>query len=510
MKKNLLLIVAILVSVMSFGQTIDSISDGKHYYIVSPNGSYYAGTVNEGPACFYDLKEKEHYWSDIDSVSIFAVSNDGIACGSYNGQAAIWIKGGDWKFLPPVTVGGEESKGGEICGMSHDATKFVALTILPSGNKAPIYYELNGGLENWDNKSAWTVSNLPSPTKEYLLYNQSPQFIQVCGMDYHATRILGRYVLADGKRQVPFIWQKKENGDWDIKFVAQRCLFVESVLKGLDVIPDESERGTTDQEIKAYDELRISLETGIVFDMSPYSMFSWSGNGKYIPITVGSNIDDNLSYAAVIDIDNDTIITFTAIEGSGTVSVNDKGEVMIYAPSLSKTRTSYVAYISTPDKVITLLEYAKTRSNGAIDLSKNMTYQVGVDLDENFEEVPKYDVLTGSAVWATYGNAFVTFQYDPYAMAEIPECYMIYFEDAVSVETIKIDQLSVYPNPTNGVIYFEKQLENVRVYDLAGRKVYEQSIAEQSINLSSLTEGTYIVTAFAGNENIIAKIVIAR
>ncbi|MBR5824260.1 MAG: T9SS type A sorting domain-containing protein [Paludibacteraceae bacterium] len=510
MKKNLLLILAILYSSLTFAQTMDSVLDGKHYYIVSPNGRYFTGTVDEGPAVFYDMKVKEHRMSDIDSVSILAITDEGIACGSYNGQAAIWLQGGDWKFLPPVTVSGRESKGGEICGMSYDATKFVALITLPSGNKAPIYYELEGGINNWDNKSAWSVSNLPTPNRENLLYNQNPQFIQICGMDYNATRILGRYKLYDGKRDVPFIWQKVENGTWNIKFVAERCLFIEDVLNGAIQLPNETERGTTDPEIQEYDDLRRSVETGIVFDMSPYSMFAWSGNGKYIPIVAKVNGEDASNYAAVVDIENDTIIVFTALENAGTVSVNDKGEVMIYTPSLSQTRNSFVASINTPDKVVSLLEYTKERSNGKIDLAENMTYQVGTDLNEDFEEVPLYEVLTGSAVWSNYGNAFVTFQYDPYSVATIPECYMVCFDEIVAVENVKFEQLLVYPNPTQGCVYFEKQLENVVVYDISGRKVYEQTGAEQMLDLSCLNAGTYIVKAVCENRNITAKVVIAR
>ena len=52
MKKNLLLIVAILFSAVTVAQTLDFTKDGRHYYIASPNGRYFTGTVNEGPGCF--------------------------------------------------------------------------------------------------------------------------------------------------------------------------------------------------------------------------------------------------------------------------------------------------------------------------------------------------------------------------------------------------------------------------------------------------------------------------
>ena len=80
----------------------------------------------------------------------------------------------------------------------------------------------------------------------------------------------------------------------------------------------------------------------------------------------------------------------------------------------------------------------------------------------------------------------------------------------VAVEETKSEQLTVYPNPTNGTIYFENQLTDVAIYDIAGSLVYSQSVAEQSINLSSLTAGTYILTAKSEGAIIITKVMLTR
>ena len=61
MKKTLILFIIALISATAFAQTLDYTLDGRHYYIASPNGRYYTGTVNEGPGCFFDAQTKQHY-----------------------------------------------------------------------------------------------------------------------------------------------------------------------------------------------------------------------------------------------------------------------------------------------------------------------------------------------------------------------------------------------------------------------------------------------------------------
>lgn len=489
-------------------QSVDFTKDGRHYYIASPNGRYFTGTVEEGPACFFDVETKEHLASEDDSVSIYAITNDGIACGSLMGQPAVWVRGKEWKQLPPVSLKGNKPISGEVNGMSSDATKFIAMVKYQSGNNVDIraiYYELTK-FEDWDSEDAWSVQTLPIPTKNDLIYNQAAQFIQICGMNYDGTRILGRYMLADGKRQVPFIWQKGADGEWTINFVAERCLFVEDVVNGDITLPERE--GLTGNDIIDYDVFRQSVENGIIYDLSPYSMFAWTGNGRYIPVSanVAANGDvEGVYYAGVIDVDKDTLVILTAVPNAGAVSVNDKGEVMVYTPQLSTFRDTYVVSIDKPTEAVSLIEYTKTRTNGAIDLAQYMTYRRG-----GTDEKPEMVAAAGSAIWANEGNAFVTFNYDEWNETKVPHCYMVRLNAPVAVETVETQQLSIYPNPTSGVCYFDKQLSDVVVYDITGAIVYTQSVAEESINLSALNVGSYILVAKSENENFVARVMIVR
>ena len=503
MKKLFTFILCALPIILN-AQSIDYTKDGRHYYIASPNGRYFTGTVEEGPGCLFDAETKEHFATDIDSILIYAVNNDGIACGARMGQPGIWVRGGEWKMLTALeTISNQPITGGEICGMSADATKFIALIYYGQGKRVPVYYELDK-FENWDNKDAWKFSTLPTPTKEDLLYNMAPQFVQVCGMNYDGTRILGRYMLADGKRQVPFLWQKNQEGEWSLNFVAERCLFVDEVSTGDITNPNREDF----DNVIDYDIFRQSVEKGIIYDLSPYSLFAWTGNGRYIPLSANVADDQNPMgqyYAAVIDVDRDTLIIITAVPSAGSVSVNDKGEVFVYTPQLNTFRDSYVVSIDNPTEATSLIDYTKKRTNGAIDLSEYMTYPRG-GTDEN----PEMVTAAGSAIWANEGDAFVTFNYDEWNETKLPHCYMVRFGAPVAIDKVDVEQLSVYPNPTNGTIYFENQLTDVAIYDIAGSLVYSQSVAEQSINLSSLTAGTYILTAKSEGAIIITKVMLTR
>ena len=502
MKKTFLFFIIALVSATTLAQTLDFTLDGRHYYIASPNGRYYTGTVNEGPGCFFDAETKTHTNTEEDSVLIFAVNNDGIACGALVGQPGVWVRGEEWKMLTVLeTINDKPITGGEIIGMSSDATKFIALMYYDQ-KSIPVYFELDK-FENWDKEDSWKFRTLPTPNKEDLLYNMAPAFVQICGMNYDGTRILGRYRLEDGKREVPFIWQKGGD-DWTIKFVAERSLLIEDVVNGTIPMPDRSEY----TDVTEYDLFRQSVEKGIILDLSPFSLVSWSGHGRYIPVSANVLKDDGTSvyHAAVIDIDKDTLIVFTAVSDAGSVSVNDKGEIMIYTPQMTTFRDSYVATIDNPTEAISLLEYTRKRSNGKIDLSEHMTYQISEDFDGN----PVYKTATGSAVWANEGNAFVTYNYDEWNETLVPQCFFVRFAEEVATEDIENNQFVFYPNPTSGVIYLEQQLENVVVYDVTGCKVYVQSQSEQLVDLSHLNVGTYILTAQLNGETVKTKVMIKR
>ncbi|WP_333662698.1 zinc-dependent metalloprotease [Chishuiella changwenlii] len=90
-------------------------------------------------------------------------------------------------------------------------------------------------------------------------------------------------------------------------------------------------------------------------------------------------------------------------------------------------------------------------------------------------------------------------------------------ESSLEIEDPKNNQFDIFPNPSNGIInlrlpeFFKKGA--IRIVDITGRIVYSNQLnysATQQINLSSLSNGVYIVSLELDNEHFTKKIIIKK
>ncbi len=65
----------------------------------------------------------------------------------------------------------------------------------------------------------------------------------------------------------------------------------------------------------------------------------------------------------------------------------------------------------------------------------------------------------------------------------------------------------VYPNPTTGILYFERMYEKATIYDLNGKQVSSCDLKSNSINIDFLKNGVYLLELKAKNRCDIQKIV---
>jgi hypothetical protein len=85
-----------------------------------------------------------------------------------------------------------------------------------------------------------------------------------------------------------------------------------------------------------------------------------------------------------------------------------------------------------------------------------------------------------------------------------------------SATTVQTDMVSVFPNPTTGIINIEglssEYLTHVVVYDMAGRSVASTrlSASEGQVNLTDLQVGVYVVEVVNGSSVSTHRIIIAR
>lgn len=79
-------------------------------------------------------------------------------------------------------------------------------------------------------------------------------------------------------------------------------------------------------------------------------------------------------------------------------------------------------------------------------------------------------------------------------------------EDGVVLEEIEAEQeaLTLFPNPTAEVLFFDKAVERVEIFTLTGQKVFEAANVNQ-IQVKSWNQGIYLVRARLQNGEIINK-----
>lgn len=77
----------------------------------------------------------------------------------------------------------------------------------------------------------------------------------------------------------------------------------------------------------------------------------------------------------------------------------------------------------------------------------------------------------------------------------------IYQEAALSVTDANLAKNLIYPNPVTKDVYFQKPLQNIVIYDLAGRNILQSNNRRVSqLNLDTLSSGTYILKGEMDNK----------
>ena len=90
--------------------------------------------------------------------------------------------------------------------------------------------------------------------------------------------------------------------------------------------------------------------------------------------------------------------------------------------------------------------------------------------------------------------------------------YLIHFDPnpVLNVNEVTNNNISVYPNPSTGVLHIDNLVENstIKVYNMLGAEVavIENASEFNTVDLSSYNEGTYLVKVFSNNNVIVKKV----
>lgn len=88
----------------------------------------------------------------------------------------------------------------------------------------------------------------------------------------------------------------------------------------------------------------------------------------------------------------------------------------------------------------------------------------------------------------------------------------IEFMGVIGVNDLSVGQFSIYPNPaTNGYLYITSKdngIKNISIYDVLGKQVLRTNLNGESIDISNLNSGVYILKIEQGNVSTTKKLVI--
>ncbi|MCR9171294.1 MAG: T9SS type A sorting domain-containing protein [bacterium] len=143
-------------------------------------------------------------------------------------------------------------------------------------------------------------------------------------------------------------------------------------------------------------------------------------------------------------------------------------------------------------------------------------------------DVFKVDGTSGNETFnigASEGNDedadFGAFGYGPYGVNDAVNYYLGWdaspivranFDPTLAVETNTLEGVSVYPNPSTGVITVSNDngfANSIRISNTAGQIVYTQEVSsEVTVDLSTFGAGMYVVTVEGDNGSLVEKVVI--
>ena len=179
MKRIYLSIIALMFVLVAYSQTIKEV--GGYYFLVSPNGLYYAGAQEGSSAYRYDFMANRENFIDPESDFGFktnAISNDGVVAGSYAWQAALWGEGSEFELLPlPEGLSDAEKASNDAVLISADGSQVV---VAFNADAPKTYYVYTKNEEG-----GYDMAKLPMPEKDPL-YGMYAQWFGVRDMSYAA------------------------------------------------------------------------------------------------------------------------------------------------------------------------------------------------------------------------------------------------------------------------------------------------------------------------------------
>jgi hypothetical protein len=104
-------------------------------------------------------------------------------------------------------------------------------------------------------------------------------------------------------------------------------------------------------------------------------------------------------------------------------------------------------------------------------------------------------------------TAEIYFDFNP---AIITNTFQTTFVNPLSNENFKLNQIAIYPNPTNDILNINYgtstiDIKSIEIHDLLGKIVYQNNSKVESIDLSNLNKGIYLINILTENNGKVTK-----
>ncbi len=501
MRKLLLSVLCAMCCTLVMAQSIDIIRGGGAFSKVSSNATYMAGNM-EDLAFYYNAETKQNAVlegevQDDGGCFVWDLNDKGQLAVDWKKQAAIWTEDG-FEVLPmPEGLTNTEKAYSAARCISNDGNTIIVSFGDPTSKL--FVYTLEG-------EGEYAFEELQFP-EEDPIFHQKPSYIAPCGMSEDGKRFIARYRIETGFEELPLLFEKGVDGKWSYRWVAPEFIVVGGSTEA--EYPGEYTGDIEDLDAyREYEEKLVdyylmidAVATGYFYDgQGDLSGMDLSANGRYVNLNVSyqKEADDNaVNYAAVIDLNNDSVYVFTGLTNAACMSVTNDGVVSLASPRTEYFRYAYISSVENPGEMKTLTQWTLEQSNNAIDMAAYMTY--------NTPDGPV--VAEGGAILLSGGTGYVTTQYNGFEDNQQYDTYIVRFDTELSC-TPTYDNSLLFYDSANGVLNFVETLENVEVFDVLGRRVYSVSSADNMIDFNNFVSGTYFVVAYKGGERISAKFIV--
>ena len=491
MRKLLLFVFCVLALGLN-AQTIDVLLDGGTFSVISPNGEYLAGNM-EDAAVYYNVLTKkivalEGEVQDDGGCFVWDMNDKGQLAVDWKMTAAIWSEADEFEILPyPEGLTSKEKRYSAARCISNDG-KYVVVSFGTPTISIYLYTLGEDGI--------YTMEKMALPEIDPI-YNQIPQYIAPCGMTDDGNRILCRYRVESAEFELPFVIERTSAGEnWSIRWIAPEFIVEGGKTNAefygaefeFDGDPFEDPEGFE----AAYNEWLQNRENyyatidavstgyfyeGIKGDLSGLAM---SKNGKYAKMQISyEDVNDVVSsYPCVIDLETEQVYVFTCLADACCLSVTNDGLVSLGTPRVDYFRYAHISSIADPTKSQTLTEWTKGKTNGKINLADYMTY-------ETYEGTK---VAEGSAILFADGSGFMTYQYNGFGDNQRYETYIVNFGAQAPIDTTNQASLQYC---TEDIVSACGQEES--------QKKYAQSAAIKLTQKQLLTyKGNYVIKMLVG------------